>query len=185
MSTNRASAPPITNSDAGSRSNKRSRPSELTDLDAKLKNISNHIIQPSPYLLTVPTDYRKGRSQANDWMKNTPFAANEEPVQYVSFLRDWDGGIITPVGGWDNDKGEIMDSAQQRQPARSSTSTPTVNPKKITLSDYKKKAAGQSTSNGASAMNGKHSKEGHTNGATSAPNSVSSASKKPEIVHKR
>ena len=142
---------------------------DLAELNAKLKNISDNIIPPSPYLLTVPTDvpYNISRHQANDWRRGTPFDANEEPLQYMSFLRDWDDGLITAVGGWDNDKGEIMDPAQQKQAARSSTSTPRVSAKKISLSDYKKKTAGQST-NGTSTANGHHLNAGQVNGSGSA-----------------
>ena len=68
-------------------------------------------------------------------------------MQYLSFLsRDWDDGLLRVVGGWDNEKGEMMDTATiQANGARSGTSTPQPGggpKKKISLSDYKSKAAG-------------------------------------------
>ena len=126
---------------------------ELRELDARLKNISEKVIPASPYLLTVPNvrPFNLTSHQADDLLRGTPFTAKEEQLQYLSFLADWDDGLITPVGGWDNEKGEIM---EQVSVTRSTTTTPKVGAKKISMSDYKKRTAGQSAINGHVKANG-------------------------------
>lgn len=125
------------------------RHGDLSNTDARLKHISDKILPKSPYLLTVPSDrpYRPTPQQLSEWHKGSPFAPDEAPLQYLSFLsRDSDDTLFRVVGGWDNEKGEMMDSATvQVSGARSGTSTPQPGggaKKKISLSDYKSKAAG-------------------------------------------
>lgn len=127
----------------------KARHGDLSNTDARLKHISDKILPKSPYLLTVPSDrpYRPTPQQLGEWHKGLPFSADEAPLQYLSFLsRDWDDSLLRVVGGWDNEKGEMMDSATvQVNGARSGTSTPQLGAgakKKISLSDYKSKAAG-------------------------------------------
>lgn len=122
---------------------------DLSNTDARLKRISDKILPKSPYLLTVPSDrpYYPTPQQLSEWRKGSPFSAEEAPLQYLSFLsRDWDDSLLRVVGGWDNEKGEMMSSATvQVNGARSGTSTPQPGggpKKKISLSDYKSKAAG-------------------------------------------
>jgi hypothetical protein len=118
--------------------------SELRSLDAKLRHLSDKVIQQTPYILTVPTDrpYHLDRRLQDQWKRGTPFDSNEEQLQYLSFLPEWDNGLITPVGAWNDEKGG-MDTPSQS--GRSSTLTPKVGGTKVklSLSDYKKKAAGQ------------------------------------------
>ena len=120
--------------------------SELDRLNARLRNVSDKIITPSPYLLTVPGErsYRLNSLQTIDWTKNTPFSVNEGELQYVSFLRrELGDSLITAVGGWDNEKGELVDASPNGiRGVKSGTSTPKQGGKKMTLADYKNKKAG-------------------------------------------
>ncbi|MCJ1399167.1 hypothetical protein MMC11_002369 [Xylographa trunciseda] len=119
---------------------------ELERLDARLQNISEKIITPSPYLLTVPGErpYSLNSLQTIDWTRGTPFSVNEGELQYVSFLRrELGDSLITAVGGWDNEKGELVDvSPNGARGVKSGTSTPKQGGKKMTLADYKNKKAG-------------------------------------------
>ncbi|KAI9722389.1 MAG: hypothetical protein M1812_001861 [Candelaria pacifica] len=122
--------------------------SDLEDpdnIDARLQHLNKNVLPKSPYLLTVPSDipYRVHHQQANNWKINSPFDADEEGLQYMSFLyRDWDDSIIVARGNWDNE-GSIMENGTgSRAEVRSGTSTPSHGQgqkKKITLSDYKSK----------------------------------------------
>lgn len=123
------------------------------DLDKRLKAISDKIIPVSPYLLKVPSDrpFHLTPLQLADLRRGTPFNVNEEALQYMSFLPDWDNGLIVAQGGWANEKGEMetTDATMMKDGyTRSITSTPKVGAKKISLSDYKKRTAGQSSANG-------------------------------------
>ncbi|MCJ1477300.1 hypothetical protein MMC13_005971 [Lambiella insularis] len=119
---------------------------ELDNLNAHLKHISEKVIAQSPYLLTVPPcgeAFRLTKSQANDWTKNTPFHPGEAELQYLSFLdRSQGETIIKVVGGWDNGKGELVDASPNgTQAGKSGTTTPKQGGKKMTLADYKNKKA--------------------------------------------
>ena len=118
----------------------------LEKLDARLKHISDTIISKSPYILSVPTDqpFQLHHSQRNDWRRGVPrsaFDANEEPLQYLSFLpRDYSEDVIKATGGWDNEKGEMIEvNSRSAQGRKSGTSTPQSGqvPKKISLAAYK------------------------------------------------
>ena len=119
---------------------------ELERLDARLQNVSEKIITPSPYLLTVPGErsYHLNSLQTIDWTRNTPFSVNEGELQYVSFLRrELGDSLITAIGGWDNEKGELVDASPNGvRGVKSGTSTPKQGGKKMTLADYKNKKAG-------------------------------------------
>ncbi|MCJ1447515.1 MAG: hypothetical protein MMC23_008026 [Stictis urceolatum] len=149
---------------------------ELQALDTKLRRLSDKLIQASPYILTVPSDrpYNLDKRLADDWKRGTPFDYDEERLQYLSFLPEWDQGLITPVGAWDNEKGG-MDNLSQSQSGRSSAGTPTVGAKKskISLSDYKKKTAGQPVAPSVK-RDGEDRK--HANGASSADKASAPAS---------
>ncbi|MCJ1377187.1 hypothetical protein MMC17_000279 [Xylographa soralifera] len=119
---------------------------ELERLDARLQTVSEKIITPSPYLLTVPGErsYHLNSLQTIDWTRNTPFSVNEGELQYVSFLRrELGDSLITAIGGWDNEKGELVDASPNGvRGIKSGTSTPKQGGKKMTLADYKNKKAG-------------------------------------------
>ena len=124
----------------------RPRDTSMDKLDARLKHISDNIIQQSPYILTVPTDrpHRLHPYQADNWRKGLPWEAHEEPLQYMSFLaRDWDDGVLKAVGGWDNEKGELVleQATGNTYGGSSGTTTPHHGQgpkKKITLAEYNK-----------------------------------------------
>ena len=170
--------------------------SELEKLNARLSHISKKILSASPYLLTVPSDrpYNINPHQANDWRRQTPFDVNEEQLQYMSFLnREFDDGLIRAVGGWDNDKGELMDTiATAAHGSRSGTTTPRPGQapgKKISLAEYKnKKAASQSTSKDSSSIDRREMKQEKTLNtakveAVVGPRSLPPKSERPTQSH--
>lgn len=112
-------------------------------LDTRLKHISETILPSAPYLLQVPTNYRLGEQQANDWRRGSPFDRSEDRLQYMTFLQHHnDETMFRSVGGWDDGKGNFKPT----QDKRSGTNSPLPGQpakKKISLLDYKKKAAGQ------------------------------------------
>lgn len=121
---------------------------ETCDTDARLKHISEHIFPATPYLLTVPTTCRVDSHQANDWKRGSPFSANEESLQYLTFNSHlFDDTMLTAVGDWDDGKGGIPEKSPDTTTKSSSglgTPFPGQPPrKKISLQDYKAKTAGQ------------------------------------------
>ena len=114
-------------------------------IDARLRRITDEILPSSPYILTLPTNYRVGSHQINDWRRGTPFAPHEEQLSYLSFLaRTFDeDNIMNAIGDWDDGKGAIK---EKNPHGRSGTSSPLPGQapkKKISLADYKNKTAGQ------------------------------------------
>ena len=121
------------------------QPSGHFSVDARLQRITDEILPSSPYILTLPTNYRVGSHQINDWRRGTPFGPHEEQLSYLSFLpRTFDeDNIMNAIGDWDDGEGAIK---QKNPNARSGTSSPLpgqVPKKKISLADYKIKTAGQ------------------------------------------
>ena len=135
-----------TNTLAGSKSSSAPFNAAGSDrFEARLQHLSDSIIQRSPYLLTIPTSrpYQPHSTQLNDWRRGSPFDAHEEQLQYLSFLpRDPAEDLLIATGGWDNEKGEMVEHLQA---ARSGTSTPQQSQgqvKKIPFSHYKTHKAG-------------------------------------------
>ena len=116
----------------------------VRQLDARLRHINQTILPSAPYLLQVPSNYRLGEQQANDWRRGSPFKQHEERLQYMTFLQHRnDDTMFHTVGGWDDGKGNFKPAPDRR----SGTSSPLPGQpakKKISLLDYKKKASGQS-----------------------------------------
>ncbi|MCJ1356126.1 MAG: hypothetical protein MMC33_006120 [Icmadophila ericetorum] len=148
---------------------------KIEKLDARLKHISDTIISKSPYILSVPTDqpFQLHHSQRNDWRRGVPrtaFDANEESLQYLSFLpRDFSEDVIKATSGWDNEKGEMIETnSRNAQGRKSGTSTPQSGqaPKKISLAAYK---ALQSGIKDIPKANGDSSGASATNGVATAP----------------
>ena len=154
---------------------------ELQCLRKRLRRISEKILPSSPYLLQIPEKMSPnlGHHQSINWSKGTPFAPNEQALQYVSFLNvPLELGVVRSVGGWDNEKGELEDSSPNGQRTfKSGTSTPKQGQtagKRLTLADYaKRKTAGQSgvkvvtQSNGAEPTHVKaNESQGKVNDAT-------------------
>ena len=118
---------------------------EQSPIDARLQQLSDKVLPSSPYILTIPTNYRVGSHQINDWRRSSPFRAHEEQLSYLTFMpRTFDeDNIMSAIGDWDDGNGAIKEKTSN---ARSGTSSPLpgqVPKKKISLADYKNKAAGQ------------------------------------------
>lgn len=112
-------------------------------VDERLRRISRIILPPTPYLLSVPNNYRVGEHQLNDWRRNSPFAGNEERLQYLAFLSHQnEDTIYRVVGDWDDGHGGIKPPQDKRSGTNSPMPGQTVK-KKISLLDYKNKAGGQ------------------------------------------
>ena len=80
---------------------------------------------------------------------------HEEQLQYMSFLpREWDDPVLKAIGGWDNEKGELVpeQATGNTYGGRSGTTTPAHGQgpkKKISLADYKLKKNGLSPATNA------------------------------------
>ena len=124
----------------------------LQDLDAHIQRVSDKLLPPSPYLLTVPTrrPFHLDDGQREDWVKGTPFSAKEAELQYLSFLPNWEG-IMRPMGGLLDDRGELIDPEKEKR--KSASQTPKVAAKKISLAEYKQRKPGNAPLN-ANGMNG-------------------------------
>jgi hypothetical protein len=120
-------------------------PIEQSSIDARLQKLSDKVLPSSPYILTIPTNYRVGSHQINDWRRGSPFGAHEEQLSYLSFMaRTFDeDNIMHAIGDWDDGNGAIKEKTSH---VRSGTNSPLPGQapkKKISLADYKNKAAGQ------------------------------------------
>jgi len=144
--------------------------SELEALDQRLKRLSDDVLPPHPYLLTLPTNapFRLGSRSANNWAvgHDRPFSPGEEELQYMTFLRHHDtDSLLVAVGDWSDESGRMM---ADRSSAPSTTETPkeTVAKKKISLKDYKhQKTTGpvaSSMSHDQQMRDGSHSKREET-----------------------
>ncbi|KAJ5126219.1 uncharacterized protein N7443_009263 [Penicillium atrosanguineum] len=115
--------------------------SDLGTLDQRLDCLSNEVLPPQPYILTLPTNapFRLGSRSANNWAvgHDRPFSLEEQELQYMTFLRHHDtDSLLVAVGDWSDESGRMM---ADRSSAPSTTETPkeTVAKKKISLKDYK------------------------------------------------
>jgi hypothetical protein len=151
---------------------KKTLPADFSRLDARLAHISRTVLPDSPYLVTIPNaqEFRLSPPQAVDWRRGTHFRPGEEIVQYASFLKhdNWDQSLVQAVGGWDNERGEMIDSSPNGRGAISGTATPKpgqTTGKKMTLADYKlKKAGGTPAVKAEPASTGQGTKPGKING---------------------
>ncbi|CRG86710.1 hypothetical protein PISL3812_03720 [Talaromyces islandicus] len=131
-------------------------PSELESVNIRLARLRDSVLPASPYLLTVPTDipFRLGSRFVNNWAvgKKGPFAAEEQQLQYMTFLMHHDtDSLLVAVGDWSDNNGGIMakpgDKSSNVSGAASTPTTNGVAKKKISLSDYKTKAEKESVRN--------------------------------------
>lgn len=149
---------------------------EISRLDTQLKLLIDDVLPKAPYLISVPSDvpYRHNSRFVNNWHLDTPFAQEEEPLQYMSFLTHQDGepSLIRAVGGWSDEKGNLVDEDPSPLQIYGSTSnSPSLSGqrKKISLTDYKSKAkVGEESSKqgsmGQSGQQQSRSKEQQING---------------------
>ncbi|EFR03344.1 hypothetical protein MGYG_06340 [Nannizzia gypsea CBS 118893] len=148
-SDNRPSKPSLVSS------GKRSYSTYLSDIDRKFKQLTRDVLPAHPYILSVPTEkpYRLGSRFVSNWAvgENTLFSPEEEQLQYMTFLpHQGEDTLLVSVGGWSDDKGNIVPEEDQRPSSAVSMAAPLTTAsqqdalakrkKKITLSDYKKKA---------------------------------------------
>ncbi|PGG97107.1 hypothetical protein AJ79_09335 [Helicocarpus griseus UAMH5409] len=128
---------------------KRSYSDYFKDVNTRLKNLTDNILPASPYLLTVPTErpFHLGSRFVSNWAvgDNKPFAPEEEHLQYMTFLsHQGEDTLLVAVGGWSDERGNIMEEDTSKAPSiitsASDAQKNKIQRKKISLSDYKKKA---------------------------------------------
>ena len=130
---------------------------ELEQLDQRLQHITDAILPTAPYLLKLYSDrpFKTSALQEADLLRYTPFHAGEEQLQYSSFSAiDLDDSLITRVGGWEDDKPDDRSQSSHSQKMQSANGTPKLATKKISINEYRKRAAGQPGMNGALEANG-------------------------------
>ncbi|EGE81525.1 hypothetical protein, variant [Blastomyces dermatitidis ATCC 18188] len=129
---------------------KRSYSEFLKGVNTRFKHLSDKVLPASPYLLKVPTErpFHLGSRFVSNWAvgDNRPFAPEEEHLQYMTFLpHQVEDTLLVAVGGWSDERGNIMEEDTSKVPSIAtspSVDTPKqkLQRKKISLSDYKKKA---------------------------------------------
>ncbi|KIX94137.1 uncharacterized protein Z520_10163 [Fonsecaea multimorphosa CBS 102226] len=120
----------------------------VAHLDERFKHLSDTILPPQPYLLSVPSDvpYRHSSRFVNTWYEGTPFDRKEEQLQYLSFLphSGEHESLLRVEGGWADDHGNPIVEEELSPKALPATGRHTPadagNRKKISLKDYKTKA---------------------------------------------
>lgn len=145
-----------------------------TPVDERLRQISQDILPSTPYQLKIDVEFRRDESQAIEWRRSCPFEPHEERLQYLTFRSDLDKDtIFRVVGNWDDGNGNIMKKTEKSSGV--STPLPGQPPKKkITLSDYKNKAAGHGSTVKASS---KADDEGNALGVADGAGALSHAPK--------
>lgn len=110
-----------------------------------LNTLQERIIPAQPYLLSVPSElpYRHSSHFVNTWYTGTPFAVEEEQLQYLSFLshQGEEDSLLKVVGGWADERGDWLDEDSASPRSLSGRTTPIEQPsrKKISLKDYNTK----------------------------------------------
>ncbi|KAJ5643093.1 uncharacterized protein N7484_005600 [Penicillium longicatenatum] len=114
---------------------------DLQSLDQRLKHLSDDVLPPHPYLLTLPTKvpFRLGPRSANNWAvgHDRPFTPEEQELQYMTFLTHSDtDSLLKAVGDWSDEKGRMM-ADRSTAPTTAETPKDNIARKKISLNDYK------------------------------------------------
>ncbi|KAL1968760.1 hypothetical protein VTN77DRAFT_1586 [Rasamsonia byssochlamydoides] len=164
MSVDRSTPPSHQNTQDSRSYAKKSIISELDSLNLRLGHLKDKILPASPYLLTVPTDvpFRLGNRFVNNWAvgKDGPFTPEEQQLQYMTFLMHHEAdSLLVAVGDWSDKGGNIMaedDSKPRSVESAANTSQNTSTKKKISLSDYKTKAKGGTSSSSIASQEGKN-----------------------------
>lgn len=173
-------APPSTMSDEHAE--------ELRKLDAAVDRIRKNIPD-TPYILTIPSDsrYHVSRHEAESWHRDTPFAPNEEHLQYMSFLyrEHGDSCIIART--------EVDEERERRErymkangiPSGRNTPLQSTGPKKkISLAAYKSKQAGGQEAKQATTHGERKKEVAQLNGDSNAMSKALPASTpKPAVQH--
>lgn len=118
----------------------------LEQLDDRLRRIKEKLLPTDPYILNCPSDHRMDMSQAELWIRDTPFVRGEEHLQYVTFLaRDKGDNLLRTIGAWDDGNGGMRPVLQDSKAGvQSGATSPMSNQgpkKKISLMDYKNKSS--------------------------------------------
>ncbi|KAJ5792202.1 uncharacterized protein N7503_008180 [Penicillium pulvis] len=114
---------------------------DLQSLDQRLKRLSDDVLPPHPYLLTLPTKvpFRLAPRSVNNWAvgHDRPFSPEEQELQYMTFLTHSDtDSLLKAVGDWSDEKGRMM-ADRSTAPTTAETPKDTIAKKKISLNDYK------------------------------------------------
>ena len=128
---------------------KQSPPTVLAKLDEQLHRLSDTILPPYPYLLSVPSEvpYRHSSRFVNTWYEGTPFDRQEEQLQYLSFLPHQGDheSLLRVEGGWADERGNPIEEGEEEVSPTALPSSGRHTPaeivarKKISLKDYKTK----------------------------------------------
>ena len=116
----------------------------LNDVNERFKRLKDDVFPDYPYLIKVPSDkpFHVRDCYVNNWAvgRNTLFSWEEEHLQYMSFLSHQnEDTVLVAVGGWADSEGNIL---PDEEPPKPTFSPPAGGKKtKISLSDYRKKAA--------------------------------------------
>ena len=122
-------------------------------VDGILRRLRETIFPREPYLVSVPSNvpYNHSRRYIPTWHDGTPFAKDEEQLQYLSFIPPTnEETLLSILGGWSDEKGNLLQDEQEEE--LSPTSKPTtarhspaadVQRKKISLGQYKTKVKGE------------------------------------------
>ena len=147
MSYNRQRKPPQPHRLASHRSKTLNNTIHIKAVDDRLNHLSDHILPRYPYLLSVPSDvpYQHSSRFINNWNRGTPFARDEESIQYLSFLprQEEDCVLLKAEGGWADQEGGLLGPGElSRDPFVSEAERPpsSAQRKRITLLDYKHKS---------------------------------------------
>lgn len=121
-------------------------------LDSILRRLRDTTLPREPYLVSVPSNvpYNHSRRYIPTWHNETPYAKDEEQLQYLSFLPPTnEDTLLSVVGGWSDEKGSLLldeeeeDLSPTSKPATARHSpAPEIQRKKISLGQYKNKVKG-------------------------------------------
>ena len=122
-------------------------------VDGVLRRLRETIFPREPYLVSVPSNvpYNHSRRYIPTWHNGTPFAKDEEQLQYLSFIPPTDEEtLLSILGGWSDEKGNpLPDEQEEELSPRSKPTTARHSPaadvqrKKISLGQYKTKVKGE------------------------------------------
>lgn len=122
---------------------------DIPRLNALLTRLGDSVLPKQPYLISVPSEvpYRHSSRFVNTWHVGTPFAREEEILQYMSFLphQEEEESLLQVLGGWSDENGNMIEeepSPQMDYASGRSTPAEVTRRKKITLTDYKSKTKG-------------------------------------------
>ncbi len=94
------------------------------------------------------------KNYVDNSMRGTPFDANEERLQYVSFMAPaWNPTLLIPVGAWDDGNGGILKNPSQRPIRRMPEQR---EGKRISFTEYQRKLAGKLTLKAVAEANKDH-----------------------------